>query len=302
MTTSPPRVGEEPTRREREQELTERVVASFDGARSARYREVMQSLVRHLHGFAREVRLTEQEWQAAVAFLTRCGQITDERRQEFILLSDVLGLSMLTVAINAAPESAATESTVLGPFFTAGSPEVPLGGDLAAGASGPPCWVEGRVTDVDGRPVAGARLEVWEADEDGFYDVQYEGGRVAGRGHLVADAEGRYRFWSVRPAPYPIPADGPVGDLLAAAGRGPMRPAHLHFLVTAPGHRTLVTHAFVAGDPHLRDDAVFGVKDSLVVALTEHPPGPGPGGRSLDRPWWHLVFDIVLGAARGATP
>jgi hydroxyquinol 1,2-dioxygenase len=277
----------------REQEVTDRVLASFAGAPSARYREVMQSLVRALHGFAREVRLTEQEWLQAIEFLTRCGEITDDRRQEFILLSDVLGLSMLTVGINAPDDPRATEATVFGPFFVPGSPEIAIGGDMGGGASGQPCWVEGRVTDVDGRPVPGARIEVWEADDDGFYDVQ-QGDRVYGRAHLFADEEGRYAFWCVRPAPYPIPDDGPVGDLLKAARRGPMRPAHVHFMVSAREHRTLVTHVFAAGDPYLASDAVFGVKDSLVVELEEQAPGRGPGERVVEGPWSRFAFDIRL--------
>jgi hydroxyquinol 1,2-dioxygenase len=289
----------------REQDVTDRVVAGFEGAPSARYREVMQALVRHLHGFAREVRLTEREWQEAIDFLTRCGHITDDRRQEFILLSDVLGLSMLTVGINAPDDPRATEATVFGPFFVQGSPEIPIGGDVAGGASGQPCWVEGRVTDVDGTPVAGARIEVWEADEHGFYDVQRADGEVYGRAHLHTDDDGRYAFWCVRPAPYPIPDDGPVGDLLEAAGRGPMRPAHVHVMVTAPEYQTLVTHVFAAGDPYLASDAVFGVKDSLVVEIEDQPAGRGPHGRVLEGPWSRFTFDISLqrstdGRANGA--
>jgi hydroxyquinol 1,2-dioxygenase len=278
----------------REQDVTDRVLASFEGAPSARYREVMQALVRALHGFARDVRLTQEEWQEAIAFLTRCGHITDDRRQEFILLSDVLGLSMLTVGINAPEHPRATEATVFGPFFVQGSPEIAIGGDVGGGATGQPCWVEGRVTDVDGRPVPGARIEVWEADDDGFYDVQQANGEVYGRAHLHTDEEGRYAFWCVRPTPYPIPDDGPVGDLLKAARRGPMRPAHVHFMVTAPAHQTLVTHVFAAGDPYLDSDAVFGVKDSLVVQLEEQAPGRGPGERALDGPWFRFTFDIRL--------
>ena len=264
----------------REEAVTAEVLASFGGADTPRFREVMQSLVRHLHAFAREVRLTEAEWQQGIDFLTRAGHITDDRRQEFILLSDVLGLSMMTVAINAPASAGATESTVVGPFFVTGSPEVPLGGDITGEAQGRPCYVSGTVRGTGGEPVPGARIEVWESDEDGFYDVQYPDGRTGGRGWLRSGPDGGYRFWSVRPAPYPIPDDGPVGDLLTAAGRGPMRPAHLHFKVDAPGYRTLITHIFVAGDPYLDRDAVFGVKESLITDFTEHPPGPGPeGGR-----------------------
>ncbi|HEY7919514.1 MAG TPA: maleylacetate reductase and hydroxyquinol 1,2-dioxygenase domain-containing protein, partial [Streptosporangiaceae bacterium] len=240
--------------------VTAEVLATFNAAAAPRYREVMQSLVRHLHAFARDVRLTESQWQQGIDFLTRTGHITDDRRQEFILLSDVLGLSMLTVAINAPASAGATESTVVGPFFTDESPEVPLGGDITGEAKGRPCYVSGTVRGTGGEPVPGARIEVWESDEDGFYDVQYPDGRIGGRGWLRSAPDGEYRFWSVRPAPYPIPDDGPVGDLLAAAGRGPMRPAHLHFKVEAPGYRTLITHIFVAGDPYLDRDAVFGVK------------------------------------------
>ena len=274
--------------------VTAEVLATFDAAAAPRYREVMQSLVRHLHAFARDVRLTESQWQQGIDFLTRTGHITDDRRQEFILLSDVLGLSMLTVAINAPASAGATESTVVGPFFTDESPEVPLGGDITGEAKGRPCYVSGTVRGTGGEPVPGARIEVWESDEDGFYDVQYPDGRIGGRGWLRSAPDGEYRFWSVRPAPYPIPDDGPVGDLLAAAGRGPMRPAHLHFKVEAPGYRTLITHIFVAGDPYLDRDAVFGVKQSLITDFTEHPAGPGPDGRPLDGPWTSVEFDIVL--------
>ncbi|WP_028923532.1 dioxygenase [Pseudonocardia acaciae] len=278
----------------REQAVTDRVLASFDNAPSERYREVMRSLISHLHGFAREVRLTQEEWDAAIAFLTRVGHITDDRRQEFILLSDVLGLSMLTVGINAPASAGATESTVFGPFFVEDAPEIPLGGDIAQGAKGVPCYVEGTVRSTDGSPLPGARIDAWESDEDGFYDVQYEGEVTAGRGWLRAGENGEYRFWSVKPSAYGIPDDGPVGELLAAGGRGTMRPAHLHFKVTAPGHRTLITHVFVAGDKYLAEDVVFGVKDSLVAEFAEHDGGTAPDGSPRDGRWAHLRFDLTL--------
>jgi hydroxyquinol 1,2-dioxygenase len=288
-----------PALRRREEQLTEEVLRSFNRTTSPRVRELLQGLVRHLHSYAREVRLTEAEWRFAIDFLTRTGHITDERRQEFILLSDVLGLSMLTIGINAPSDPDATEPTVFGPFFTHDAPHVSLGEDIARGATGEPCWVEGRVTDTAGRAVPGAEIEVWEADEDGFYDVQYSDGRIAGRARLTADAGGRYGFWSVKPAAYPIPSDGPVGDLLAAAARSPMRPAHIHFMVSAPGHRALVTHVFLAGGPHLDDDAVFGVKESLIEPISEEPPGEGPAGRALESHWWKLVFNIALAPEEG---
>ena len=276
-------------------DLTEQVLASLAGASDVRFRMLLESLVRHTHAFVREVGLTEPEWRAGIDFLTRCGHITDDRRQELILLSDVLGLSMLTIAVNQPTGTAATEATVFGPFFLEGSPEVGLGGDIAAGASGRPCWFEGVVRDLDGRPVAGARVDVWEADEAGLYDVQYGDDRVAARGHLFTDAAGRYAFWGVTPTPYPIPHDGPVGDLLEAAGRGPMRPAHLHLMVTAAGFRRLVTHVFVRGDPHQDSDAVFGVKESLVVDFVEQTSGTaGPDGREVGRDWSSARFDVVL--------
>jgi hydroxyquinol 1,2-dioxygenase len=275
----------------------------------------LEGLVGHLHAFAREARLTEPEWAAAIDFLTRTGQITDERRQEFILLSDVLGLSMLTISIGAPRDPEATEPTVFGPFFVRDAPLIEYGGDVAQGAAGEPCWVHGRVTDTAGRPIAHAEIEVWEADDDGFYDVQYDDGRTAGRARMIADAKGRYGFWSVKPAPYPIPHDGPVGELLAATRRSPMRPAHIHFMVAAPGCHTLVTHVFAADSEHLDDDAVFGVKTSLVREFERIEPAaanpaapetrtvvaspgaaadPPPGDRMPTEPWWRLRFDISL--------
>ncbi|MDX3452608.1 dioxygenase [Streptomyces sp. ME02-8801-2C] len=288
----------------REQALVDKVVASFETTEDPRLKQLMRALTRHLHAFLCEVRLTEAEWEAAIRFLTAAGHITDDKRQEFILLSDVLGASMQTIAINNEAYANATEATVLGPFFVEGSPEIPLGGDMSFGAAGQPCWVEGMVTGTDGKPVPGARLEVWEADEDGFYDVQYDDDRTAARGHLFSDERGDYRFWAITPTPYPIPHDGPVGALLAAVGRSPMRASHLHFDVRAEGKRTLITHIFVRGDELLSSDAVFGVKDSLVHDFVEHPAGtPAPDGRDLGgRSWSSVRFDIVLAPADATGP
>ncbi len=283
----------------REEDLAEQVAASFSNADDARLKQLMQSLTRHLHAFLREVRLTEEEWQRAITFLTETGHITDSRRQEFILLSDVLGVSMQTITINNEAYANATEATVVGPFFAEGSPLIPPGGDIAGGAAGQPCWVEGTVMDTSGKPVPGARIEVWEADSDGFYDVQYGDDRTAARAHLFTDDQGGYRFWGLTPTPYPIPHDGPVGRFLEAAGRSPMRASHLHFLVSAAGQRTLVTHIFVRGDELLTRDAVFGVRESLVMQFEQQPAGtPAPDGRDLgDRNWARVRFDIVLAPA-----
>jgi len=286
-----------------EQQLVDTVIASFDKAEDERLKQVMQSLTKHLHNFIREVRLTEAEWNKGIEFLTAAGHITDDKRQEFILLSDVLGASMQTIAVNnqAVRQTLnATEATVFGPFFTEDAPEIPIGGDIAGGAAGQPCWVEGTVTNTQGNPVPGARIEVWEADDDGFYDVQYTDGRVAGRAHLYTDENGNYSFWGLTPTPYPIPHDGPVGKMLEATGRSPVRASHLHFMVTAENLRTLVTHIFVDGDPQIEiGDSVFGVKNSLIKKFDQQPAGtPTPDGRDLNNQTWARTrFDIVLAPA-----
>jgi hydroxyquinol 1,2-dioxygenase len=247
-------------------DLTRQVEASFDGATDPRFAEIMRSLVRHLHAFIDDIHLTEEEWATAIDFLTRTGQKCDTKRQEFILLSDVLGASMAVINANHPTGGSATESTVLGPFFVDDAPEFDNGADISGGAPGEPCFVSGTVSAPDGSPVAGALLDIWQSDETGHYDVQYPDLETPqGRGRLRTDEAGRYSFWSVHPEAYPIPHDGPVGDLLTAARRGPMRPAHIHFKISAPGYRTLITHIFAAGDPYLQSDAVFGVKDPLIT-------------------------------------
>lgn len=282
-----------------EERLVENVLRSFDDCTDPRLKQMMTSLVHHLHGFIRDVRLTEQEWNTAIGFLTEVGHITDDRRQEFILLSDVLGASMQTINVNNPAYEDATEATVFGPFFVDDAPRIENGGDASGGAAGQPCWVEGTVRDTAGTPIPGARLEIWEADEDGFYDVQYDDARVGGRAHLYSDDDGNYRFWALTPTPYPIPHDGPVGRMLAATGRSPMRASHLHFMVSAPGMRTLVTHIFVSGDELLSSDTVFGVKESLIKDFVEQPSGtPTPDGRDVgDKTWARADFDIVLAPA-----
>ena len=283
----------------REQSLTEAVVASFAHAPDARTGQVLQSLVKHLHAFIRDVRLTEEEWNAAITFLTEVGHITTAWRQEFILLSDVLGASMQVIGVNNPAYENATEATVFGPFFVDDAPLITQGEDMAFGAHGEPCWVSGSVTDTSGKPIPGARIEVWEADEEGFYDVQYDDDRTAARAHLFSDDEGEYRFWGLTPTPYPIPSDGPVGRLLETVGRSPMRASHLHFMVTAPGFRRLVTHIFVRGDEIGWKDSVFGVKESLIHDFVRHDDSaPTPDGRSVNgKSWTEVQFNIVLAPA-----
>lgn len=282
-----------------EERLVQIVISSFESCQDARLKFVMQSLVQHLHNFIRQVRLSEDEWNRAITFLTDAGHITDDKREEFVLLSDVLGASMQTVAVNNTAYRNATEATVFGPFFAEGAPLIGLGGDSAGGAVGQPCWVEGTVTDTAGMPIPGARIEVWQADEKGFYDAQYDDGRVTGRAHLFADDRGAYRFWGLTPTPYPIPDDGPVGKMLRAVGRSPMRASHLHFMVSANHYRTLVTHIFVRGDDLLAHDTVFGVKESLIKDFVPQPAGtPTPDGRELgDQDWTRVRFDIILAPA-----
>jgi hydroxyquinol 1,2-dioxygenase len=283
------------TRNLSDESLTDAVVASFQDAPDARVKEISQSLVRHLHAFAADVRLTEEEWFAGIDFLTRVGHMSDERRQEFVLLSDVLGLSMLVIGINHRAGDQATESTVFGPFFVDGAPEVAAGGDLSGGARGEPCFVSGRILSEEGEAISRARIDVWQADAEGLYDVQRPDLAAAqGRGHLRSGEDGAFSFWTVLPVAYPIPDDGPVGELLRAGSRGPMRPAHIHFRVQAPGYETLITHVFKDGDEYLDRDAVFGVKESLVAPFERHEAGSAPDGSRRNEPFHTVRYDLVL--------
>jgi hydroxyquinol 1,2-dioxygenase len=254
--------------------LTDAVVARFADTPDPRLKEIMTSLVTHLHAFAREVKLTEAEWFAGIEFLTRVGHKTDDKRQEFILLSDTLGMSMLTVAMNNDKPAGCTEPTVFGPFHVEGAPHYRLGEDLANGAVGEPCEVHGTVRGIAGEPVPGAVIEVWQADAQGKYDVQREGlQQHQARGVLEAGPSGEYSFTTILAEAYPIPDDGPVGDMLRATARHPWRPAHLHFMIKAPGYETLITHVFRRGDKFLDSDAVFGVRESLVADWVKQPDG-----------------------------
>ena len=278
-----------------EETITQAVIDEFARTPDPRLKRILTSLVQHLHDFARDVELTEDEWLAAIQFLTRAGQMCDDKRQEFILLSDTLGLSTLTMAMNNRKPPACTESTVFGPFHVENAPSFALGADVAGGAKGEPCFVSGAVRGLDGAPVPHARIEVWQADEDGFYDVQYGGlDKCQGRGVLCADADGRYHFRSIVAEPYPIPHDGPVGDMLAATARHPWRPAHLHFMIKKDGYQTLVTHVFRRGGTYLDSDAVFGVRSSLIADWRRHAPGSAPDGSLMDTPFYTLEYDFVL--------
>jgi len=249
----------------------EAVLERMANCNDPRLKEIMASLVAHLHAFVKEVEPTFEEWLAAIQFLTRTGQICDEKRQEFILLSDTLGVSMLVDAINHRKPSGATESTVLGPFHVANAPVMEMGESISRDQKGEPLLMSGRVLDQHGEPVRNALLDVWQASADGFYDIQDDRQPSMNlRGLFRTGDDGRYFFRTVKPSSYPIPTDGPVGAMLEALGRHPMRPAHVHFIISADRCEPLTTHLFVAGDPYLESDAVFGVKDSLIVPFVRH--------------------------------
>ncbi|AOR30077.1 6-chlorohydroxyquinol-1,2-dioxygenase [Streptomyces fodineus] len=279
------------------------VAASFAGATDERLKEILGSLVRHTHAFVKDVGLTTEEWAAGIRFLTGTGQKCDETRQEFILLSDVLGVSMLVETLNQPADGQFTESTVEGPFHMVDSPPRALGDSIdEAGRGGEPCLVTGRVTDGDGRPVAGAGIDVWQADADGFYDVQRPGEVPERnlRGLFTADEDGRFWFRTIVPRYYPIPTDGPVGALLKAGGRHSNRAAHIHVEVSAPGIRTLTTHLFVDGSPYLDSDAVFGVKESLIRSFAQVDDPARAAEHGLPNPFRHVDFPLTV--QRGAQP
>ena len=276
--------------------LTTAVLESFATTRDPRLAQIFASLTRHLHDFIRDVSPTIGEWGAAIDYLTTTGQMCTDTRQEFILLSDVLGVSMLVETLNDADTPDATDATVLGPFHVVASPVRRLGEDVSPASDGPRCLVTGHVRGPSGEPVVGAGVDVWQADTHGFYDVQQPGRQPLGngRGMFRTDESGRFAFVSVVPSYYPIPTDGPVGALLDAAGRHPNRPAHIHFIVTASGYRELTTHIFVAGSPYLDSDAVFAVKQSLIT--TFHPDSDADTAVrfGLSTPFQHADIDLVL--------
>jgi hydroxyquinol 1,2-dioxygenase len=278
-----------------ETDLTDAVIAKLATTSDTRFRQISECLVHHLHDFVREVELTEAEWLQAIRFLTAVGQKCDDRRQEFILLSDTLGVSMLVDAINHRYPEGATETTVFGPFYQPDAPFADNGADVSGNAVGEPLHFSGRVLTVAGEPIAGAIVEMWATDGEGWYDVQLEHLKSSQlRWRFKSDLEGRFSFWSVNPVSYPIPGDGPVGAMLAAMGRHPYRPAHIHFMLSAPGYRKVITHVFAAGDGYLDSDAVFGVKKSLITRFIEHAPGRAPDGRIMDRPFHSASYEFHL--------
>jgi hydroxyquinol 1,2-dioxygenase len=278
--------------------ITRAAIGRLTDAKDARFKRVMTSLIKHLHDFVEDVDLTEEEWITAIQFLTDTGKKCDERRQEFILLSDTLGVSMQVVMLaqrraSGARMKGATEATVQGPFYWEGAPEMPLGADISNGVEGEPALYRGRVTDTKGKPIAGATIDVWSVDGGGLYDMQ-TGEEMRARARFKSDREGRYSFWSVRPKHYPVPTDGPVGRMLEAMGRHAFRPAHVHFMVKAKGHAPLVTHVFDSKSKYLDSDAVFGVRESLIADFKKHRAGKAPDGRVMARPYYTVQFDIRL--------
>src|SRR6476661_2690405 len=257
--------------------------------------EVLSALVRHLHAFAREVRLTEDEWMAAVQWLTRTGQISDEKREEFILASDVLGLSMLVVQMNHRLDPAATPATVLGPFHIEGSPEFGYGEDMSQGLPGTPLLVHGTVRDLAGNPVGGAVLDIWQADAEGAYESQVADVDEARlRAKYTTREDGGYCLRTIAPKGYTIPMDGPVGELISRTAISHFRPAHVHFLINVPGYEPLITHLFQEGADYLDSDVVFGTKQELVVPFEPREPGPAPDGGAFDHPWLEARYEFVL--------
>jgi len=283
-----------------EDTLTEAAIARLKDVKNPRFKQLMTSAIKHLHAFAREVELTEEEWFEGIKFLTAVGKKCDDKRQEFILLSDVLGLSMMVVAINHKTAPGATEATVLGPFFAHGAKEYGYGADLREGATmkGEDVWVSGRVLSVDGKPIPNATLDIWQAKADGIYDLQ-TGGEFELRGRVKANAGGEYAFASYKPKFYSIPMDGPVGDLVRASGNHHMRPAHMHAIVSAPGYQQIITHVFVEGDPYLDGDAVFAVKDSLVGKYKNVNDAAEAKKLGMPNPFLTLDWDFRLAPESG---
>jgi hydroxyquinol 1,2-dioxygenase len=277
--------------------ITQIAKARWATARSPRLRQIMTTLVDRLHAFVREVGLTHDEWQAATDYLSRVGQVSDDKRKEFILLSDVLGVSMLVVLFNDHAPAGATPNTVLGPFHIDASPVLVKDGNMAEDLPGAPVYVSGAVRDQAGAPIAGALLDIWQADEIGMYESQIPDSAARLRALQHTDAAGRYGFWTIAPKGYAIPMDGPVGELITQTTISYYRPAHIHFLLSAQGYQTVITHLFREGADYIDSDVVFGTKRELVVPFALHPAGPAPDGTRRDTPFLTVDYDFVLVAA-----
>ncbi|MGD9915512.1 MAG: intradiol ring-cleavage dioxygenase [Rhizobiaceae bacterium] len=284
-----------------EEQSEEAVISRMDRKKvDPRLYEIMSSLIKHMHAFIKDVEPTNEEWMAGIQFLTQTGQMCSDWRQEFILLSDTVGVSMLVETINNRKPSGATETTVLGPFHVANAPKLKNGANISLDGKGEPMLVRGRVTDTKGKPIKGAMLDVWQANDDGFYDVQQKGIQpdMNLRGIFTTDADGEYSFRSAKPQFYPIPDDGTVGKMLKALGRHPFRPAHVHFIVGAKGYSPITTHYFVPGDPYLESDAVFGVKESLIVDFVRNDDKAAMKAHGFKQPFWEAQCDFVLAKAK----
>ncbi len=286
-------------------ELTAAVIRSFEETPNPRAKFLMEELVKSLHDFVRKTDLGFDEWAYAIDFLTRVGQKCSASRQEFILLSDVLGVSMLVDAVNHREREGATETTVLGPFYVGEHKPMPHGADISAKLGGERMFVQSRVTDLEGKPLAGAAIDVWHADDDGYYDSQrpdYETQGPSSRARFITDADGRFFFRTILPCSYPIPTDGPVGEMILQVRRHAYRPAHIHFLVDAPGYEPLVTHVFIEGDKYLDSDVVFGVKDDLVSRVERRTDRAMPDGTPAAAPWHLMTYEFRMKPGRGIAP
>ena len=288
-----------------EAELTAAVVKSFEQTPNPRAKFLLQELVKSLHDYVRKTNLTFEEWEYAIDFLTRTGHKCTDIRQEFILLSDVLGVSMLVDAVNHRDRDGATETTVLGPFYVGEHKVTPHGTDISASLKGERMFVQSRVVDLNGKSLAGVPVDVWHADGDGFYDSQkpsYETEGAVSRARFITDHDGRIFFRTILPCSYPIPTDGPVGEMIMQTKRHPMRPAHIHFLVNAPGHEPLITHVFIEGDKYIDSDVVFGVKDELIAKIEKRSDPTMPDGKKADGPWHLMAYEFRVKPGGGQAP
>jgi protocatechuate 3,4-dioxygenase beta subunit len=299
------RTGPRPMPQFNDTELTAAVIRSFEETPDPRVKFLLEELVKSLHDYVRKTDLSFDEWGTAIDFLTRVGQKCTSTRQEFILLSDVMGVSMLVDAVNHRERDGATETTVLGPFYVGEHKAMPHGADISPDLDGEMMFVQSRVTDLAGKPLANVPVDVWHADNDGYYDSQrptYETTGPSSRARFITDADGRFFFRTILPCSYPIPTDGPVGEMILQTRRHPMRPAHVHFLVDAPGYEPLITHVFIEGDKYLDSDVVFGVKDDLISKIEKRSDAMMPDGKPANGPWHLMTYDFKMKPGAGSAP